>query len=90
MSQTYFKENNLPFPVYRDSHFKLANHFSALKTPHVFLIGKKSEILFTGGVDDTRSDHPKENYLEKAIEELTLGKEISTPKARVLGCAIER
>jgi hypothetical protein len=91
-ARTYFENQQLPFPVYRDAGMKWLELFPALKTPHVFIIDReKSEILYQGGVDD--SSHPKTSstfYLRDAFDDIEAGRNIRAPKTRALGCQISR
>lgn len=91
MAKTYFKNAALPFPVLRDSGFKLADQFKALKTPHVFLLSPDGKIVYKGGV--TNSAHgPKadENYLKDALNDVHNGRPVKVANSRTLGCIISR
>ena len=81
----------LNFPIAYDEDMKIADQFKATKTPHVFVLNKKSEILFHGGV--TNSVDPiraKNFYLKNALEDITKNKEVRQKFAKALGCYIVR
>ncbi len=87
----YFKEANLGFSVYQDPQADLANHFGALKTPHVFIESSDHKILYQGGIDNSKSaDSTTANYLRDALTQIHEGKKISQPLSRSLGCLISR
>lgn len=90
-AKAYFEKQALPFPVLKDEKAALANEFKAVKTPHAFILNAKGERLFQGGVSNSstfaRADH---KYLREALEDIQAGREIRTPLARSLGCAISR
>lgn len=94
-SLEHFKKASLPFPVLQDEKARIADAFGALKTPHVFVVAKAedsgSEIVFQGGVTDTR--HPAEGgraLLREALLAIGQGKKPEIPVARALGCVIQR
>lgn len=91
LGKSYFKETALPFPVLRDSQAKLANRFRALKTPHVFVVSNDGQIVFQGGVSNSRkADTADRHYLREALGDLQAGLKVRTPEARSLGCIIKR
>jgi len=90
-TESYFKELKPNFDVIQDPQANLANIFKAYKTPHAYLISKEGAILYVGGVTSSAlAQSAEEQYLENAITELKLGKEISKKSTRVLGCTIAR
>jgi peroxiredoxin len=90
-SKKYFSQAPLSFPVIRDSNAKLANELGALRTPHVFVIGRDNECLYRGGVDDSHTTENAETaHLENALIDIAAGKKPRNPSTRVLGCMIER
>lgn len=79
------------FPIAYDSDMKIADHFKATKTPHVFVLNKKDEILFHGGV--TNSIDPKRAkkfYLANALNDISKNREVKQQFAKALGCYIVR
>lgn len=90
-SSAHFRDAKLPFPVLQDEHQALANRYGALKTPHVFVVNEAGEVLFRGGIDDSR--HPeraKQHYLADALTAIEAGKKPEISEARALGCVIAR
>ena len=91
LSTTHFKESALPFPIIQDSDQTLANAFGAFKTPHVFVVSPKGEILYQGGVDETHiAALAKKPYLKNALVAVAQGHVPDPKEVRVLGCAIKR
>jgi hypothetical protein len=90
-SAAHFKAAALPFAVIQDHGSRLADAFGALKTPHVYVISSKGEILFQGGVDDSH-DAAKAHrpYLKLALQALKEGHTPEVTLARSLGCQIRR
>jgi len=87
----HFKASGLPFSVIQDAKMKIADRFGALKTPHIFILSPKGEVLYSGGVDDSHvASASRKHYLLDALESLKVGKKIETTSTRVLGCTIQR
>lgn len=87
----HFGNKKLPFPVLDDENQSVADRFGALKTPHAFVVGRDGQVLFEGGVDDSRlAINAGKNYLETALEEISQGKTPSVKVAKALGCSIRR
>ena len=91
ISQMYFQNAALPFPVIEDRELELANELHALKTPHAFVIAANGKILYQGGVTDSRdAGSADRHYLRDALDEVNRGRSVETPQARTLGCIISR
>jgi hypothetical protein len=87
----YFRGLNLNFPVLQDINNKLANAFEAYKTPHVFIVSPKLDMLFQGGIDDSRIiENAKHHFLYDALVAIRDGKLPKERNVRVLGCEIRR
>lgn len=85
-------EQNYQFPYALDENNKLADAFGATKTPHVFLFDSNLELVYRGAIDDNAksAENVSQQYLRDAINELAVGKEISTKTSKSLGCTIKR
>lgn len=91
LTQGYFKDVKLNFPVLQDTDGKIAEQFRALKTPHAFLVAGDGKILYKGGVTDSKDcSKSGRNFLREALEDVSKGKKVRTAEARTLGCAISR
>jgi hypothetical protein len=87
----HFKDSAISFPVLHDPQSKWADTFAAYKTPHVFVLNPKMEILFQGGVDNShQASRARAHYLRDALEAIREGKQPVEKNVRVLGCAIRR
>lgn len=83
--------NGIKFPIAYDDQAKIANHFKAIKTPHVFVLSNSGETLYHGGV--TNSTNPlkaKSFYLENALNDLKKSNKVEVKFAKALGCYIVR
>jgi peroxiredoxin len=94
-SRTFFQNSGLTIPVLQDTGAKIAIRFGALKTPHAFVVDRNLNILFQGGIDnskltDNATEHYLRDYLNEALLAFRSGKTPTVKSVRVLGCEIKR
>lgn len=91
ISKPYFEKAAFPFPVIEDEKAKLADDLKAFKTPHAYIFGSNGEVLYQGGVSNSKDcAKADKKFLREALEDLHAGKSVRTPEGRTLGCAISR
>ncbi|MFZ9595760.1 MAG: redoxin family protein [Bdellovibrionia bacterium] len=91
VAHEHFKIAGLSFPVLQDSGAAIATELGAYKTPHVYLLNSKHEILFQGGVDNSHvAKAATRFYLKEALTAVISGKKPDPKEVRVLGCEIRR
>lgn len=85
------EEHNFPWKYLYDRSQQVAKEYGALKTPHFYVFNSDRKLVYTGrGVDSPRdTSRMTVNDLERALEELTSGKEISVPVTNPIGCNIK-
>ena len=89
--QSFFRTKKLSFPLLFDSSLELANSFRALKTPHIFVISKKGELLFHGGITNSINfKFATKFYLKEALTKIKNKKPLEKIYARAIGCSIAR
>ena len=90
-AERVFEKAHLPFPLIEDQDAKLANRFSALKTPHAYVLNSLGEVVYRGGVSSSRDySRARKKYLEEALLDLQAGQKVRNPETRTLGCVIKR
>ena len=90
-SANHFSKVRFPFPVLRDEGAQLANHFGAVKTPHVYVVDRKGALVYQGGIDNSHeAGRASEHYLEAVLTAVHAGKAPPYTEKRTLGCAIKR
>lgn len=90
-TQKHFQTSQLPFPVLADRGSHWANHWGALKTPHVFVVSKEGTILYQGGVTDSHvGPSAKKHFLKEVLEDLENNRPSRHKEGRALGCYIAR
>jgi peroxiredoxin len=80
-----------PWIYLYDKEQKTAKAYGALRTPHFYVFNDKRKLVYTGrGVDSPRDiSRMTINNLDLVLEELTLGKPISTSTTNPIGCNIK-
>ena len=90
-ARQFFKKAGLTFPVIQDTRSQIADKYQAFKTPHVYIISPTQEILFQGGVDNSKlAEKATRFYLKDALLAIKAGKKPAEKEVRVLGCEIKR
>jgi peroxiredoxin len=78
-------------PVLNDSDGTVGREYGAKSTPHMFIIDKDGKVAYVGGIDNDPEGNKgsaRVNYVDKALEELTNGKPVSTPETKQYGCGV--
>ncbi|MFW1489827.1 hypothetical protein ACEV9X_23110, partial [Vibrio parahaemolyticus] len=71
-AREYFAQLDLSFPVIQDRELKLAEKFRAQKTPHAFLLNNEGEILYRGGVSNSRvAENADRKFLRDALYDVS-------------------
>lgn len=85
------KKHKFPWIYLYDKEQDIARAYGALKTPHFFVFNEDRKLVYTGrGVDYPRdTTRMTVNDLDKALEELTSGMNISVPVTNPIGCNIK-
>ena len=85
------KSEGFEFAVYKDDNNVEADRFGAEFTPHVFVIGKDSQLIYRGGIDDSRNPaNITKNYLQESLDAAVAGKPQPVAETKAFGCSIKR
>lgn len=85
-------EKGFTFPYLFDEGQKVYPKFGASKTPHVYIVSKKSmKVEYIGAIDNNSRDEGAvtKKYVETVVEELLAGKKPSVTETRAIGCSIK-
>jgi peroxiredoxin len=82
---------DFPWLYLYDESQEIARAYGALRTPHFFVFNEKRELVYTGRATDSPRDAAgiTVNDLDRVLDELTSGKEISVPLTNPIGCTIK-
>lgn len=85
------KEHKFPWKYLYDESQEIALVYGALRTPHFFVFDEERNLVYTGrGVDNPRDTSKMTvNDLDRALEELTSGKNISVTVTNPIGCNVK-
>lgn len=85
------KEHDFPWIYLYDESQEVALEYGALRTPHFFVFDDKRRLVYTGRAIDSPRDTSKMtvNDLNRTLNELTAGKEISVPVTNPIGCNVK-
>jgi peroxiredoxin len=85
------KQYQFPWLYLHDEKQDIARKYGALRTPHFFVFDDSRKLAYTGrGVDNPReADKSKVFDLDRALEELTGGREITVKMTNPIGCNVK-
>jgi hypothetical protein len=79
------------FPVYKDWDNVQADRLDAQFTPHAFVIGPDSKLVYHGGIDDAQNPaRVTRNTLRDVLEAVSAGKPAPVSETKAFGCSIKR
>jgi peroxiredoxin len=90
-NKEFAEKYKLSYPILDDRTGKVGHAYGAKTTPHMFIIDTKGNIAYNGAIDNSPMGKEKNviNYVDKALAELTTGKEVSTPTTEPYGCSVK-
>jgi len=85
------KEHRFPWVYLYDESQEVALAYGALRTPHFYVFNKERKLVYTGRAVDQPMDSSRitVNDLDRALDELTSGKEITLPVTNPIGCNVK-
>ncbi len=85
------KKYKYPFLYLIDESQAIAKAYGAMRTPHVFVLDAKRNVIYIGAIDDNFEDPKlvKEKYLENALDAFLAGKPILNSVTKAIGCGIK-
>lgn len=91
-NRDFAEKNKVPFPILDDRSGKTGHAYKAQTTPHIFIVDTKGSITYNGAIDDSPLGKKKDDvvkYVDKALAELTEGKEVTTKSTEPYGCSVK-
>lgn len=84
-------EYKFPWVYLYDETQKVALAYGALRTPHFYVFDEERKLVYTGRAVDNPKDRSKVtvNDLDRALQELVEGKNISVPVTNPIGCNVK-
>jgi peroxiredoxin len=88
----FAQKRNLPYPILDDRSGTVGRAYSAKTTPHMYVIDTRASVAYQGAIDNNETGRKKQgviNYVDKALTELTAGKQVSTTDTMPYGCTVK-
>lgn len=82
---------SFPWLYLYDESQDIVKAYGAISTPHFFVFNENREVVYTGRGSDSPRDASgiSVNDLDRVLDELTSGREISVPVTNPIGCSIK-
>ncbi|HPA87984.1 MAG TPA: thioredoxin family protein [Bacteroidales bacterium] len=82
------------FEYLRDEDQKIARHYGATNTPHVYVLsrdGDNLQVEYTGAIDNNADDKSKadKKYVEDAVSALLSGGDVTVRGTKAVGCSMK-
>jgi peroxiredoxin len=86
------EKHGFSFPVLKDDGNKIADAYGATRTPEVFVLDPKGNLLYHGRIDENQDDakNVRSPDLKNALEAVLSGKPVPTAETKAFGCTIKR
>jgi len=88
----FAEKRKLTYPILDDRSGKVGRAYGAKTTPHMYVIDTKGSIAYQGAIDNDergRKGPNVINYVDKALAELTAGKDVITRDTMPYGCTVK-
>lgn len=88
---TRMMELKFPWTYLRDKSQEVALAYGALRTPHFYVFNTTRKLVYSGrGVDNPRDiSKMTVNDLERVLDEVTSGKQVTVPLTNPIGCNVK-
>jgi thiol-disulfide isomerase/thioredoxin len=84
------KEKAFPFDYLHDATQEVAKAYGAAKTPHVFMLDAKGNLVYRGRINDAKDqDKVQVHDLRNALDAVLAGKDIEAAETKAFGCSIK-
>lgn len=91
IAREYFTRVGIEFPVIKDKNSEIADRYKAFKTPHAFVVNGEGQIVYQGGVSNSRQFAMADRkFLREGLTNIQEGKPVAVTEGRTLGCVISR
>jgi peroxiredoxin len=90
--RAHAEKHGFTFPVLKDDGNKIADAYGATKTPEVYLLDPKGNLLYHGRIDENQDDPRgvKSPDLRNALDAVLSGRPVPVVETKAFGCTIKR
>jgi peroxiredoxin len=93
-NKDFAEKHKILYPILDDRTGTTGKAYKATNTPHIFIIDTDGNFAYKGSIDNAPmgkviggGDYI--GYVDKALEELTAGKEVTTKATKPYGCTVK-
>lgn len=86
------EKHGFTFPVLKDDGNRIADAYGATRTPEVFVLDPKGNLLYHGRIDENQDDPRgvKSPDLRNALDAVLSGRPVPAAETKAFGCTIKR
>jgi len=93
-NKEFAEKHKVSYPLLDDRAGKTGKAYGAKTTPHIFIVDAVGNVAYDGAIDNAplgKTPEGKElvNYVDKALDELTAGRGVTTKKTQPYGCSVK-
>ena len=93
-NKEFAQKHAIQYPILDDSPGTVGKAYGATNTPQIFIIDAGGSIVYNGAIDNAPIGRIPENeeyvnYADKALDELTAGKTVTTAETKPYGCTVK-
>jgi len=89
----FVKKEGITWEVLVDQDGTVGHAYGAATTPHMFIIDAEGTVVYHGAIDDdprgNMDSGARTNYVANALNEIAVGKSVSTPETKPYGCSVK-
>lgn len=91
----FAQEHGVRFTIIKDFDNRIADQFKAERTPEVFVLNQRLQVVYQGRIDDqfapgVAREKPTQDDLKEVLVNVTTGKEVTKAMIPATGCRIGR
>jgi peroxiredoxin len=89
--QKWAESHDIKNPILLDPSGAVGKEYGAKTTPHMFVIGKNGDLLYSGAIDDNPkpSGRGETNYVKNALKAALAGKAVEVTHEKPYGCSVK-
>lgn len=89
------EKEKMTYPILKDYGNKVADAYSALTTPHIYIVDPEGNLAYQGGIEKAprsprEATQSKEQYLKPVLDAMGSGSELPFTDTISIGCTIKR
>jgi peroxiredoxin len=89
------EKEKMTYPILKDPGNKVADAYSALTTPHIYIVDPAGNLAYQGGIEKaprspSQATKSEEQYLKPVLNALGSGSEVPYTDTISIGCTIKR